>query len=353
MRVGEPGGGRPDHLDPGGRHRGERAHRLLCCLHLLSGDGLPAGHDRALLVEERDVRLGERRNVDEGGGADAAAVEDDLFRLREQHLEQVVIAGLFGARVDVLGPHVLDVGADGVCVDTDAAQELALDLRVHPPAVVVGQVENALAHDEAAVAPYFVDPAHVHGDRACFPAVGVFLVPAQRRWQFSPREGIGGELAAVAGDDALDGEGAAPGGGLAGVVHGVVAVVGALVAFLSGEGGELLGGGGFTVVAAHEFVGVGLGDGPRRIGTAVRVVLHDAVRHGASLLVFGRGDCGRSQRHDRSGGFLVPVLGPHRDERPPTPRPAEAARVAARRVRLTRIGQRRVPGAVDLSAWLT
>src|SRR5690606_7882849 len=93
-------------------------------------------------------------------------------------------------------------------------------------------------------------------------------------------------------------------------------------------------------VAALQFAFV-VGDGPRRVGTAVRVVLHCAV-HGASF-VFGRWDCGRSQRHDRSGGGLlvVFVLVPHGDDEAAAPGAAEAAGVAAGRVRGACFGQRR------------
>src|SRR5690606_29480960 len=124
----------------------------------------------------------------------------------EQHLEHVRLfaVAVAGAGVDVVGPHELGVGIrDGVGVDADAAEELALDLGVDAAAVVIAQVEDTGAHDLVAVAPDLVDAADVHRDRAGLATVGVLLVPAQRDGQVSPGKGAGGELAAVAGDDAL------------------------------------------------------------------------------------------------------------------------------------------------------
>src|SRR5690606_39224359 len=262
--------------------RADRAHLLHPQRRqLLLGDRLPAGDDRAGFVEERDVRLGESRDVDEGGGPDAAAVENDLFRLGEEHLEHVRLFAVVvaGSGVDVVGPHELGVGVgDAVGVDADAAEELPLDLRVGAASVLITEVEDSGAHDAFSVAPDPVDTADVHRDGLRLAAVGVFLVPAQRDGQVGPGEGAGGELAAVAGDDAFDGEGAFPGGGLPGVVHAVVVrLVGLVVVHVGAcRVGFSLGG-----VAALQFAFF-VDDGPRRVGTAVRVVLHRAV-HGASF----------------------------------------------------------------------
>src|SRR5690606_28054610 len=202
------------------------------------------------------------------------------------------------------------------------------------------------AHDAFSVAPDPVDTADVHRDGLRLAAVGVFLVPAQRDGQVGPGEGAGGELAAVAGDDAFDGEGAFPWGGLPGVVHAVVVrLVGLVVVHVGAcRVGFSLGG-----VAALQFAFF-VDDGPRRVGTAVRVVLHRAV-HGASF-VCGRGDCGRSQRHDRSGGVLLPVLRPHGDERSPAACAALAVDVAAGGVGAACVGEVGVAGAVVVAAGL-